>query len=409
MTLAEFGFWLSVGLVVYTYLGYPLILIVIGSAYQVALDLRYVSGKKERRVMLNRRERRSLLSNRGRPNAAPSRPAVCVLIAAYNEEKHIAQRIQNILAQDYPEDRLRIYIGSDASSDRTDEIVQSLSESRVRLFAFDRRRGKAAVLNDLVRQAEETILVFSDANTEFESDAIENLVRHFTDAKVGLVCGELYLTKAATQTNQDASYWRYEQLLKFYESRINGLSGANGAIYAMRKELFEALPSGTIVDDFVIAMSVKEQGYRVIYDPEAIAHEESARELRNEFARRVRIGIGNYQALWRFRAQLSPLRGIQSFTFFSHKVIRWFVPHLALSAFAFNAFLLGSPFYFSLFAAQTAGYAYAGIGYLVLKHRNLPALLKAPVFIAAMNAAFLVGFFRFLAGRYSGSWARTGR
>lgn len=392
MIILEILFWLAVAGVVYTYALYPLALMAVAALRQVAGDLRFITGKGERRA------------------PAPETTPVTVIIAAWNEAGAIGPRLENLLAQDYPGE-LTIRVGSDASGDATVAEARAVDDPRVEVIDFRERRGKAAVLNDLVAGVEEGILVFTDANTRFEPGTLERLVRRFADPAVGAVCGELHL-EGNDGSNQDGLYWRYEQVLKFYESRIGGLLGANGAIYALRPEAFRPLPRGTIVDDFHTAMVAAEAGWRVVYDPEARAVEETPEALADEFRRRIRIGLGNWQSFARFAGMLHPRYGARAFTFLSHKVLRWLVPHLALVALVTSATLAvtGEGIYLALLVLQGLGYAWAVAGWIWLATgRRLPGAVRAPISLAAMNLALFLGFLRWLGGGSGGAWNRTRR
>jgi cellulose synthase/poly-beta-1,6-N-acetylglucosamine synthase-like glycosyltransferase len=398
---AIFLLWFSLGCIVYTYAGYPLVLTLISAAHQLRSDWRQVSRSGTRRVATQ-----------------AELPHVAVLVAAFNEEQHIAQRITNLLTQDYPADRLHIYIGSDASSDRTGDIVRSLAHPRLTFVDFTARRGKASVINDLAAMATEEILTFTDANTMFLPDAVQKLVRHFGRPDVACVCGELRLVKAdadplavtkVANDNQDHIYWRYERLLKFFESRIGGLLGANGGVYALRRELYRAIPSDTIVDDFWISMQVVEDGQRCVYDPEAVALETIPERISDEFRRRVRIGLGNYQAFKRFLTLLNPLRGTVAFTFLSHKVLRWLVPHCMLIVFVCNVLLVMQPAYAALLIGQLLFYGGAWYAWRRSLTGAAPKALRLPLFFVSMNLGLWIGFWRYLFGGASGVWARSAR
>lgn len=383
--------WLSLGCIVYTYVVYPLLLIAISSARQVRSDWQMLSRGRTRRV------------------AEPGElPRVAVLVAAFNEERHIAQRVRNLLEQDYPADRLRIYVGSDASGDRTDEIVRTMACERLRFVPFADRRGKASIINDLAAMADEDVLVLTDANTLFRENAVRQLVRHFESPEVGCVCGELRLLGAGGE-NQDHIYWRYERLLKFFESRIGALLGANGGVYALRRRDYAPIPPGTIVDDFWISMQVVERGYRCVYDPEAVATEGTPERIGDEFWRRVRIGMGNYQAFRRFFGLLDPRRGALAFTFLSHKCLRWFAPHFMVLALACNVALIGEGGYAALLAGHVAFYACAWIGWWYARSGVAPRPLRVPLFFVSMNLALLVGSWKYITARSTGVWARSAR
>ena len=214
-----------------------------------------------------------------------------VLIAAHNEESVIRSRIENLLALDYPKDKLELVIASDASRDATVTIVREYEDRAVRLVEFVERTGKAAVLNAAIPRLSGEIAVLSDANTIMEPGAVRNLARWFRDAQIGVVCGKLVLTDPTTGRNVDSSYWRYETSLKRYEGQIGGLLGANGGIYAIRRALFQGIPPDTIVDDFVTPLLARVRtGCAIVYDEAAIAYEETPPEIGAEFRRRARIG-----------------------------------------------------------------------------------------------------------------------
>lgn len=337
-------------------------------------------------------------------------PSITLLVAAHNEERCIATRIQNALASKYPSDKVEIIIASDGSEDRTNDIVRGFSEQGVRLLAFDCRRGKAATINDSVPKAANELVIFSDANTLFEQDVIQRLARWFADPGVGVVCGRLVLTDAASGRNADGLYWRYETFLKKCEGRLGGLLGANGAIYAMRKELFCPIPDNTIVDDFVIPLLAKlKYGFRIVYDETAIAHEETPPTIGHEFRRRVRIGSGDFQSLALLLPLLHPRYGWTCFTFIGHKLLRWLSPFFLLAAFVANLFLLSQPIYLATFLAQCVFYATAIVGMMLRGNGILTKFARAVSLFCSVNAALLVGFVRWATMPQSGTWQRTDR
>jgi cellulose synthase/poly-beta-1,6-N-acetylglucosamine synthase-like glycosyltransferase len=342
-----------------------------------------------------------------------------VIIAAHNEERYVASRLQNLLSQDYPLEKLRIYIGSDGSSDRTAEILRAASHASLHGFVFDQNRGKASVLNDLVARSSEPLLVFSDANTLFETGALRRLVARLQDPDVGCVTGELRLLGSGG-SNQDGLYWRIEQLLKFFESRIGASLGANGAIYAIRRDMWQPLAPDTICDDFCVAMNVAAQRRRSVYEPSAWAEEQAPPTIGAEYTRRVRIGIGNFQALVRHPEYLLHTSWATRFTYLSHKVLRWIAPHLVMLGMAVATLLwlrtgaAGSQGWRALVLAQGAALSLAALLYLISGIRarvgkRLPRILALPAFLFALNFAFLVASWRAASGNYSASWRRTAR
>lgn len=393
------GCW---ALVIYSYAGYPVVLAALAALHQLGTDLRFVIGKTDRRL-------------RG-PQDDADWPEVAVVIAAYNEERHIAERVHNVLQQDYPRDKLHLYIGSDGSKDRTAEILRSFQDERLHLHLFDINRGKATVLNDLRDRVTEPLVVFSDANTFFERQAIRRLVRWFDDPQVGGVTGELRLRGNDGQ-NQDSLYWRVEQALKYFEGRIGALLGANGAIYAVRRTLWPALRPNEICDDFCIGMHVPASGFRMVYDPAAWAEEDTPEDISEEYHRRLRIGVGNFLALFGHPEFLTRTNWATRFAYVSHKVLRWVTPHLLLLALlgslwlgAREASLDGPGTWTALATLQILGYALVATFYRrSAAGHAVPGVAKLPTFFFALNWAFLLASLRYVKGAQQGTWRRTAR
>lgn len=337
-------------------------------------------------------------------------PNVTVIIAAFNEDSCIKARVENLLSLDYPQDKLTIRVGSDGSSDNTAQILENIDAENFHAHIFEKNRGKMSVLNDLVASATDEILVMSDANTHFNPDAINALVKHFKNESIGVVCGELNLVDAESGINKDSIYWRYEQVLKFHEAKLGALLGANGAIYAIRKQLYKPLPANTIVDDFQIVMNVSKQKFKTIYDPSAIAIEEVAPNLAEEEGRRIRIGLGNYQAFFKMTWALNPLLGWRFIAYVSHKVLRWFVPHFMLIALISNIVLLTLPFYQFTMLGQIGFY---GVAYWGIKKQKqdieINTLASLIAFFVSMNLALMRGFIRYFNSNVQGTWQRTSR
>jgi cellulose synthase/poly-beta-1,6-N-acetylglucosamine synthase-like glycosyltransferase len=388
------AFWialLGLGLPAYAYVGYPFLLFGVGSVVQVGRDLLYLLRRQDRRSVARREW------------------SVSVIIAAFNEEDVIGHTLDHCTTLDYPADRLEILVGSDGSTDGTVAVAERYRDAGVRVLDFDQRRGKVSVISDCVRRAQGDIFAFTDANSLLQPDSVSKLVRHFDDSRVGAVCGELRLNGQGGRPVREGLYWRYELVLKTLESRTNAVLGANGAIYAVRRRLFPQLPATIITDDFVIPMKVRGMGYRVVYDPEAIALEESCESPSVEYRRRRRIGAGNWQALRQCAGLLAPWRGFVSVAFWSHKVFRWFTPFLLAVGFCANLFLLSEPIWQVLMAGQLAFYASAVLG-LGLGWVGLPAgLLRLPAYFVAINAALAVGMVRGLLGVQRAAWERTAR
>ncbi|NQZ22432.1 MAG: glycosyltransferase family 2 protein [Colwellia sp.] len=381
----EFIFWLCIGLIGFSYIAFPLVLILATKLF----------GKKN--------SKRNITE-------ITEWPEVAVVIAAFNEEQDIKQRVENLLEQDYPADKITYYIGSDGSTDKTNEILSEFTDSRLNAQLFEVNRGKASVLNNLIELVEQPVIIFSDANTHFESDAIKRLVAHFEDDKVGAVCGELNLFNSGGNDNKDSTYWRYEQFLKDKEGQLDALLGANGAIYAIRSHLYTPIPANTVVDDFLIVMNVAKAKYRIIYDKEALAHEEIAPSIAEESKRRIRIGTGNYQAFTRLYWALNPLIGWRFFSYFSHKVLRWFTPHLMIIVLMSNVILIGDTLYNTALLIQIIAYFVAIWGQRMSdKGMAIPSSVALLTFFVSMNFALLQGFYRFAFKNVKGTWQRTSR
>lgn len=376
-------FWISFGLLGFTYIGYPLLL-----------------------LALSRNSAISSSSSRQLP--ASSLPRVAVVLSALNEQVHIAARIENLRAQTYPREKLAIYVGSDGSTDRTLSILHELQSQDLHVFDFAQRRGKASVLNDLMAHVEEPVCIFTDANVLFEPDAIERLVGSLIANGAGAVCGELQLQKSAGD-NQDALFWRIESKMKAVEGRLGGLLGANGAIYAIRAELYEPLPADTIIDDFVIAMRIASRGSPLVYEPQARAFEDTPDNIEDEFRRRVRIGIGNYQALFRFPEFMFRAAPVRALCYFSHKILRWFGPHLLLLMLISTLLSYDNPEYRALFWAQVLSYSLLFAANAARSRVKLPKMLAGVLLLAGLNLAFAVAFWRYLCNDAEGRWSRTHR
>jgi cellulose synthase/poly-beta-1,6-N-acetylglucosamine synthase-like glycosyltransferase len=372
------------GLLFYTYAGYPLLLWAAG---------RWAQPKD-------------------RPEAAPQEwPKVSVLVSAFNEENAIGERIRNLLSLDYPKDRIEIIVGSDGSTDRTCEIVRSYEASGVRLLCFDERRGKASVVNDLVAQARNEIAILTDANTFFRQDVVRELVRAmWRYPSNSVVVGRLDLRAPAENENLDGAYWRYETWIKMLESRFGSLLGANGAIYAFRRERFRPLPREAIVDDFLVPMLMRqESGDRVYFVPEARAWEKSPEEVKDEFRRHTRIGAGNFQALkWTWKLLL-PWKGTIALAYFSHKVLRWLGPWLMLIGFLTNLRLLYIPFFALLFLGQIALYELAFGALLLHREPVVGRIASAMRYLLILNVALLIWLGRCVLGIERPFWSTAPR
>ena len=387
----EIIFWTCVCAVGYNYIGYPLVLFAFSVLSQARSDFRFLLRRTGRRQY---RQREHV-------------PRVAILISVYNEEAVILAKVKNSLELDYPEEQLEILIGLDAPTDSTAEILSRLRSGPLYVIHFPERRGKLKVLASLAEQTQAEILVLTDANTTLERNCIRNLVRHFANPRVGAVSGEeTRVAVPGTDPAAESLYWRYESALKFLENRLNCTLGGNGSVLAVRRNLFRPTKQ-SIIEDFQIPLEIRLKGYRVVYDPEAIAIEEIAPTTHAQSARRVRIAAGDYQTLFSNLGCLDPRKGLLAFCFFSHKVLRWITPWLLLACFACNSLLVKKPEFAALLAAQSVFYLSAYLGYLRKKQGKPSSLLSGPLHFCMMNAALLLGFFRYLNGRQKLTWNPT--
>ncbi len=341
------------------------------------------------------------------PAAHALPPGVSVIISVYNEEGVLDGKLDNLSHIAYPEDRIEFLVGSDGSSDRTCEILAASPLRNLKFFAFSERRGKVAVLNDLVARSRGEIIVFSDANTLYNEQTVLHLVHHFADPSVGGVCGELLLNAVRDTTGaEEMSYWKYETLLKRWESKYRSILGATGGVYAIRRGLFTPLPTHKpVVDDFLIPLEVLRRGFRMVYEPAALAFEEIAGSVRAEFNRRVRIGAQNFSGIADFLDLLNPRRGYVAFALWSHKILRWCVPFFALTAFGASAALATVDGAFVvIFGVELAILVAVLFGFLAERLALRIGRLGLPYYVIAMNVALLVGFVRFISGMQTTTW-----
>ena len=409
MALAlKITFWVCVGAILYNYAGYPILLLFLGFVAQAKSDLVFLLKRKSRRAAFSTKKYKNRLS-------------IAIVISAFNEESVIADRVKNALEINYPEELTEILIGLDSPADSTAAILSRIQSPSLQVFHFPTRRGKLAVITDLAQRTAAEILVFTDANTMFQDDCVANLVRHFSDPRVGAVSGEeVRVTSEGTDPAAEGLYWRYESALKILESRVGCLHSANGGVYAIRRELFRPEPN-LIVEDFQIPLDLRFRGHWIVYDPDATGVEEIAPTFGSQFERRVRLGAGNFQTLFGHPEYLNPFRGRVAFAYWSHRVLRWITPILMITAFASTAGLviaaafaatadpLRSKFYLVLFVSQCVFYALAMAGFWLKKGGKSAGLCRIPLYFCTMNSAMLFGMFRYLGRRQSTAWAATPR
>ena len=383
MSLLVVLFFISIGSVLHTYVFYPLY-----------LDSRKTEPRKKGIQSL----------------AQP----IDVVIAAYNEEKVIEEKIHSIFFTDYPTEKIRVLVGSDGSTDRTDEIVTQLQSKYPNIFLehFE-RSGKTAMIDRLMTKVEAPIVVLTDANVIFTPSTLKNLIAYFQDDRVGLVGANIKAKKDSEVgiTHQENEYLQRENKMKLKEGELWGtMMGAFGGCYALRKSLFRPVPEHFLVDDFHITMSVLGQGYDAILAQEALCYEDISTKLSEEFRRKVRMSRGNFQNLRKFASFIASSRRGLSFSFISHKVLRWLTPLFLIAAFI-SSFLLmeESQLFYVLFYLQLTVFCIP-IMELTLDSLGIRSrLIRFITYFLSMNLALLVGMFRSLKKVRSATWEPTER
>ncbi len=390
MTIATLVFWACLLLVAHTYLLYPLFLVLASTLVQVGRDWRYLRTRQDRR-----------------PRAAVDPlPSVTLIVPAYNEETRLPEKLANLRALDYPRDRLEVIFVSDGSTDRTADILRAAGDPAIRSLVLPARSGKCNALNRAVAAARHGVLVFSDAATLFAPDAVRRLVRHFADARVGIVCGALQFEATPESRKTEGVYWGYETMLRLMEGRLGVTLVASGAIYAVRRSCYPTLAADTLTDDLAVPLAVRRLGFRVLYDPEARAIDFAASNVAGEFTRRVRVATGSFRCLRDLvRTPMSPLT---AFAFFSHKFLRWVLPFLLLGLLASSVALRGEPFYSAVLIAQLLFYMWAALGFLGRRQMQGIRYALFAYYLLAIHVAYLVGFLHFLGGRREATWQRVG-
>jgi cellulose synthase/poly-beta-1,6-N-acetylglucosamine synthase-like glycosyltransferase len=366
----------SAAVIAYTYLGYPLLLLVIC-------------------VFRHRRNTESGYL-----------PFVSILIAAYNEQEGIGKKIEQTLALDYPSESTEILILSDCSSDQTDEIVRSMADPRVRLIRMPERRGKTHAQNEGVKAARGSILVFSDATTVYHPKALRYLAGHYNDPQVGAVTGRnLYFDPQGNSPTGMGTmlFWNYENLIKVMQSRISTLTGCVGCIYSVRKDAYTPL-SDDVISDLVQPLKAIQKGYRVVFEGRALAYEETTLSSPEEFGMRVRVVTRGMRGLLTVPELLMPWKsGWVSFQLLSHKVLRWLVPCFLMMAFVSTCLAGESRWISFAFWLQVCFYAAAVLPFAAPLHKYWK-ILGIPHYFCTLNAAALVSLIELLRGRKYVVW-----
>lgn len=383
-------FWISIFLIVYTFVGYGFLLFILVKIKRLLVRPFQFS---EQAVL----------------------PTVTLIVAAYNEEDIIEDKIGNTLSLNYPKDKLQLIFITDGSSDRTPERIRGFQE--ITLLHEDARSGKMAAIKRAIPFIEGTITVFTDANTFLNTDALLELVRHYQNPRVGAVAGEKRILVEETADASSAGegfYWKYESKLKKWDYELYSNVGAAGELFSIRTELYQPVESDTIIDDHMIAMRIAEKGYIIAYEPGAYAMETASADVSEELKRKIRIAAGGIQSILRLKQAANPFHHpLFTFQYISHRVLRWTItPFLLLLVFILNgiiAFQYDSLFYRLLFIAQLVFYGLALTG-LYFESRNVRIkALFIPYYFCVMNYAVLAGIIRYFKKSQSAAWEKSRR
>jgi cellulose synthase/poly-beta-1,6-N-acetylglucosamine synthase-like glycosyltransferase len=382
-------FWVLMGLVFYTYLGYGLVLFVL-------VKLKRLFSKKTLIELTDEQL-----------------PHVTLLIAAYNEEDYVLQKVQNSLSLTYPKDKLHQIWVTDGSDDHTPELLAQYEG--VEVLHKPERSGKIAAMNRGVKFVKSPIVVFSDANTLLGKESVMRIAQMFANPKVGCVSGEKRIfndDKESASAAGEGIFWKYESTLKKWDAELYSVVGAAGELFAIRTELFKDVEPDTLLDDFIISLRVAMQGYKIDYDPEAYAIESASANVKEELKRKIRIAAGGIQSVVRLVPLLNMFRyGILSFQYISHRVLRWTITPLALMCILLINSVLAfhSPFFFGVLVLQLLFYVAALTGWVLESKKMKVKVLFVPYYFLIMNYAVYAGFFRFIKKKQSVNWERAQR
>ncbi len=363
--------WISIGAIAYAYAGYLLLITILA----LFID--------------NRVKKREI------------EPSVSILISAFNEEKDIERKLKNSFELDYPCNKLEIVVASDGSTDSTDDIVRKYENNsagiRVILHRVEGRLGKTAAQNSAVKVCNGDIIIFSDAASMYDQNAVRAIVRNYADPSVGAVSGMYkYINKEGASVGfATILFWNLENFIKSRQSRIKTITGCCGCIYSVRKELYTPLPP-EIISDLVEPLTILRKGYRIVFEPEALAFEETAGRAEEEFKMRIRVIVRGMNGMLFVKDLFNPFKyPFVSFQLISHKVMRWLVPVFAIVAFISNMALVGTSwFYNATFICQVLFYSLAFIGYLAEKKGIHKKVFYLPLYFCIVNLASLISMFK---------------
>lgn len=380
-------FWIAFAIIFYTYIGYGIL---------IYLFAKFFGKNKSTQVQ-----------------ADAELPHVTIIVAAYNEEGYIADKIQNTLSLDYPKEKLSLWIVADGSTDQTVSICKGFKE--VEVFYEAARRGKIHAVNRVIKLVKSPIVIFSDANTFVNKEGLKNMVRHFQDAKVGGVAGEKRIMSKEEDKAAGAGeglYWKYESALKTLDSKLSTTIGAAGELFAVRTSLFIPPTENTLIEDFVVSMKIVAAGYRFVYEPNAYAIETASASIEEEWKRKVRISAGGIQAIFRLPELLNVFKyGFVSWQYVSHRAMRWSIAPLSLAILLVsNIFLItASPFYLLVFIGQVGFYSLATAGHVLREKKLKNKFIFVPYYFTMMNLSVFAGAKRLLRRQQTAVWDKAKR
>ena len=399
MIAAAIIFWISFLALLHSYVLYPLLLNILSS--------------------FHKKQKFNASNDFSRTSGGILNHSVHIIIAAYNEEEVIGEKLQSILENEFPKEKVQIWIGSDASTDRTDEIVREFQARHpfIKLIHYPGRTGKSGIVNDLVgkikEQNENSILILTDANVIFKKNTIAELLAPFADPQIGLVGAiiENKLQKGEGISFQEKQYIRRENIIKLREGELWGtMMGAFGACYAVRQEYFTQIPPNFLMEDFFITMNVMDKKAKAITNPEAVCYEDVPDKMSEEFARKIRISAGNFQNLFYYKHLLWPPFSRVGFSFWSHKVLRWLGPLFLVLLLISGAVLSRwNEFYEAMFIIQVVIWLIPAIDFLLKKAGVNIIILRFITYFFAMNLALLIGFLKYIKGIKTNVWKPTER
>ncbi|MGE5424746.1 MAG: glycosyltransferase family 2 protein [Syntrophothermus sp.] len=392
MFITEIIFWVLAAVVVYTYIGYGLLLYLMVKIKRM--------GKNKTRTQISE----------------DYEPEVTLFIAAYNEKDFVEEKMKNCLSLDYPADKLHILWITDGSDDGTPEMLRRYRE--VEVHHRDERSGKIGAMNRGMNYVTTPLVIFTDANTMISRDSIKRIVRLFNDPVVGCVSGEKRIFDREKDNAAGAGeglYWKYESALKKWDAELNTVAGAAGELFAIRTHLFEQMEYDTLLDDFMISLRIAQKGYTIAYDPDAFAIEAPSASVKDEMKRKIRIAAGGIQSVVRMASLLNIFQyGMLSFQYISHRGLRWTAAPLSLLLLIpLNILLVvmesGFGIYTVILGIQAILYAAALLGWYLENKSIRSKMLFVPFYFFMMNLAIFLGFARYLKGSQSVNWDRVKR